>query len=246
MTGLAADRGAGVTVAAMQPYLFPYLGYFQLIAHADVFVIGDDYPWVRAGWINRNRLMERGRARMFTLPVAAAPAQAPINERKLTAQYPAERRRLLSRLHHAYAHAPQSREVLPLVEQWLPAEATELMTVLRSAIEGVCGHLGIRTPRRLSSERPDRDHRGSTRVIRLVQSFGGTRFLNPPGGRAIYRPDDFAAHGVELAFLDPELPAYPQDGAGEFVPGLSILDVLLRNPRERVQEMVRMGREAAG
>ncbi|MDQ2670353.1 MAG: WbqC family protein, partial [Gemmatimonadota bacterium] len=73
----------------------------------------------------------------------------------------------------------------------------------------------------------------------------GTRFLNPPGGRGIYRSDEFSAHGIELAFLDPELPRYPQDGAREFVPALSILDVLLRNPREQVRAMVQLGREAA-
>ncbi len=245
MSPNAVERREGVTVAAMQPYLFPYLGYFQLIARADVFVLGDDYPWVRSGWINRNRLMDRGRARMFTLPVTAAPAETPINERRLTPQYPAERRRLLGRLRHAYARAPQAQELLPLVEHWLPAEGTELMAVLQRALDGVCEYIGIDTPRRLSSERPDRFHRGSARVIRLVQSFGGTRFLNPPGGRAIYRADEFAAHGIDLAFLEPELPRYIQDGTREFVPALSILDVILRNPRERVQEMVRLGRESA-
>ena len=245
MSGSAADRDATVTVAAMQPYLFPYLGYFQLIAHADVFVVGDDYPWVRSGWINRNRVMDRGRARLFTLPVTAAPGAAPISERRLTPQYPAERRRLLGLLRHAYARAPRAREVLPLVEQWLPTEATHLRDVLRRTLDGVCEYAGIDTPFRLSSERPDRLHRGSARVIRLVQSFGGTRFLNPPGGRAIYRADEFAAHGVELAFLEPEFPPYSQDGAPEFVPGLSILDVMMRNPRERVQEMVRLGRPCA-
>src|SRR5690606_35429552 len=121
----------------------------------------------------------------------------------------------------------------------------DLMDVLQRALEGVCEYIGIDTPRRLSSERPDRLHRGSARVIHLVRSFGGTRFLNPPGGRAIYRADEFGAHGIDLAFLEPELPRYSQDGAREFVPALSILDVLLRNPRERVHEMVRLGRESA-
>lgn len=237
------DRGIR-TVAAMQPYLFPYLGYFQLIAHADLFVVGDDYPWVRSGWINRNRMLDRGRARMFTLPVATAPASTPIRERALTPQYPAERRRLLERLRHAYARAPQAREVLALVEQWLLPDETRLLPVLLHALDGVCDYLGIATPRVLSSDRPDAAHRGAERVVRLVQAFDGTRFLNPPGGRAIYHRDDFAARGLELAFLEPELPVYPQNGGAGFVPALSILDVLLHTPRETAQAMARLGQPA--
>lgn len=227
----------------MQPYLFPYLGYFQLIAHADLFVIGDDYPWVRAGWINRNRLLDRGRARMFTLPVVAAPASTPIGERVLAPQYPAERKRLLGRLRHAYARAAHAPEVLPLIEQWLPPDESRLLPVLLHALHGVCDYLGVTTPRLLSSRQPDTGHRGPERVVRLVRAFGGTRFLNPPGGRAIYRREDFAAGGIDLAFLEPDLPRYPQSGAAEFVPALSILDLLLHTSRHEAQAMVRRGRE---
>lgn len=232
-----------LTVAAMQPYLFPYLGYFQLIAHADRFVIGDDFPWVRGGWINRNRVLERGDITMFTVPVAAAPAELPIGQRHLTDEYPEYRRRLLARLRHGYARAPQADEVLPLLDEWLLKDERDLLTVIMHALRGICAYLGIVTPILLSSERPTTSWRGIERVIRLVRAFEGTRFLNPPGGRALYDRATFAAGGLDLAFLDPELPAYPQVGGGTFVPGLSILDVLFNVPREQARALVLRGRE---
>lgn len=231
------------TVAAMQPYLFPYLGYFQLIEHADVFVLGDDYPWVRAGWINRNRILDRGEPAMFTLSVVAAPASEPIAGRSVSDQYTRERRALLGRLTHAYARAPFARDVLPLVEQWLPASERRLLAILHATLTGVCGYVGITTPIELSSARPTTDFRGVERVTRLVTAFGGTRFLNPPGGRDLYRRSEFEAKGLDLAFLDPALPVYPQVGAGPFVPSLSILDLLMNVSREHIREMVAGGRE---
>lgn len=242
----AAAAPAPSTVAAMQPYLFPYLGYFQLIEHADRFVIGDDFPWVRGGWINRNRVLERGEITMFTVPVVSAPAELPIAQRRLTDEYPDYRRRLLARLRHGYARAPQADEVLPLLDEWLLRDERDLLTVIVHALRGVCAHLGITTPIQLSSERPTTSWRGIERVIRLVRTFDGTRFLNPPGGRAIYQRAEFAAGGLELAFLDPELPPYPQLGRGDFVPGLSILDVLFNVPRDEARAMVLRGRETRG
>jgi hypothetical protein len=243
--GMSGDLPAPApsTVAAMQPYLFPYLGYFQLIAHADRFVVGDDFPWVRGGWINRNRVLERGSITMFTVPVVAAPAEQPIGQRRLTDEYPEYRRRLIARLRHGYARAPHADEVLPLLDEWLLRDEQDLLAVVLHALRGVCAHLGITTPVLLSSERPTTSSRGIERVIRLVRAFDGTRFLNPPGGRAIYQRAAFAAGGLELAFLDPELPPYVQLGGGPFVPGLSILDVLFNVPREQARALVLRGRE---
>lgn len=247
MTAAASGRPAATTtVAAMQPYLFPYLGYFQLIRHADLFVLGDDYPWVRAGWINRNRILDVGGPVMLTLPVVAAPVETPISERVVTDLYPRERRSILERLRHAYARSAQLEEIMPRLEEWLPADERNLFAIIRASLEGVCGYLGISTPIALSSSRPVTALRGTERVIRLVEEFGGGRFLNPPGGRGIYRRADFAAHGLELAFLDPELAPYPQARArGGFVPALSILDVLMSVPQDEARRLVLLGTESA-
>jgi len=231
------------TVAAMQPYLFPYIGYFQLIARADRFVVGDDFPWIRRGWINRNRFLDAGRITMLTLPVAAAPGEEHIADRALTPDYPEQRRRLLARLRHAYARAPFADEVLALVDEWLPRDAERLLPVLLQSLRGVCAYLGISTPLLRSSERPTVTHRGVDRVVALVHAFDGDRFLNPPGGRALYRRADFQRAGIDLAFLDPELAPYPQIGGDAFSPGLSILDVLFHVSRDHARALVRGGRE---
>jgi hypothetical protein len=230
----------GTTVAAMQPYLFPYLGYFQLIQHADLFVIADDFPWVDRGWINRNRILDQGREVAFTVPVSRQSLDGTIADAVLAPSWPRERDALLRRIHHAYARAA-GRDTLDLVEQWMPPDAATVLDLTTCALSGACDYVGIDTPRVLSSERPTSGVRGAERAIALVEAWNGSAYLNPPGGKDLYRRADFAADGLALSFLEPTLDPYPQAGAGEFVPGLSILDVILNTDRGSAQAMARGG-----
>jgi hypothetical protein len=227
----------------MQPYLFPYLGYFQLIAHADVFVVADDFPWVRRGWINRNRLLSNGESALFTFAVERRQrADDGIGVCRLAGDYAERRRGLIARLDHDYGRqAP--REALELVRRMLPAERPDrLLDLLVPALQEVCAYLGITTPFVLSTERPVSGLSGEQRVIRLAERWGAGTYLNPIGGRELYHGSCFSERGVGLGFLEAELPPYPQARAKEFVPALSILDVVLSVPQERAREMARLGR----
>ena len=239
--------------AAMQPYFFPYLGYFQLIAAADKFLLYDDLNYIRQGWVHRNRIRLIGRGEFFcSVPLLGASSNVKIRDVRVN---PARRwpEPFLDLIEHNYKKAPFFNDVFPVLESAVRRPATHLTEVNRHGILAMAEYLGIATP--VSSDpapgRPFEDAlQGANRpwlealaremqtpdiktlrVLYLCRQEHADTYLNPPGGRELYAPKIFAKNGVTLQFLEPELKPYPQQGA-PFLPGLSILDVLMNCGRE--------------
>jgi hypothetical protein len=105
------------TIAMMQPYIFPYLGYFQLIAAADVFVLGDDLQYIRSGWVNRNRILSNGEAKLITFPLKKDRFELPIMQREFCESFSEEADRLINLITQNYRKAPCFAQVMPLVER---------------------------------------------------------------------------------------------------------------------------------
>lgn len=217
----------------MQPYFCPYLGYFQLLAAADVFVVYDNIEYTKKGWINRNRILNGARDAVITLPLQHASDFLHVRDRRLAPDF--DRRRLLNRIREAYRKAPHLEATWPLVEAIVLHDDPNLFGFILHSLERLRDHLGLATPLRVSST-VDVDHglRGQEKVLALCAKLGAERYLNAIGGVELYRPEDFAARGIELRFLRPRLDPYPQLG-GPFVPALSILDVLMFNPLPVIQ-----------
>ncbi|WP_342164758.1 WbqC family protein [Methylobacterium sp. SD21] len=223
-------------VAIMQPYLFPYIGYFQLIASVDRFVIYDAVKYTKKGWINRNRFLRDGEAVTFTLPLARGADELDIAERQVAGDFAPDK--LCAQIAGAYRRAPSFAETMPLVEAVLRHRAENLFLHLREGLTRTCAHLGIATPILTASEIEGRtDLRKQDRVLGLCERLGATTYVNPIGGTALYDPQEFEARGMELRFLKARPLAYPQFGA-EFVPWLSIIDVLMFNGREGTRAML--------
>lgn len=223
-------------VAIMQPYFLPYIGYFQLVAAADEFIVYDDIQYTKKGWINRNRYLCEGRDRLFTLPVQQGPSLADVRERSLAAGF--DRPALLNRLREAYRQAPHFDETFPLVESVVRRGEGNLFAYIFGSIRDVCGHLGLATRLTVSSTLGvDRALAGAGRVIALCRRAGADTYINPIGGRELYAAAEFARHGIALRFLRSGDVRYPQFGAG-FVPALSIVDVLMFNGREGTRRLV--------
>lgn len=212
-------------VAIMQPYFFPYIGYFQLIAHSDVFVFHDDVQYIKGGWVNRNRIINDRRACWITLPVLRAPYDRPIRDRYYTADSEV-RNRLLRRIAAVYRTAPRFNEIYPLVEEIMRFSETNVATLNIELIRRIAMHLKINTPFVLSSKLvKDNSLAGQDRVIEICRILGATHYVNLIGGRELYRRDDFSRKGLELGFLEPGVvSAEPNDS----VAPLSILDDLMR------------------
>jgi hypothetical protein len=211
----------------MQPYLFPYLGYFQLMAASDVFISHDDVQYIKGGWINRNRILRDGRVEWMVLPVAGASHDLPINQRRYSA-FEQSRGKLLRKLEAAYRKAPHFESTMKLVTSILSDGEANVARLNFHALKEVAAAIGIGTAL-LESSRLEFDHAlaGADRVRAVCEAVQAGVYLNPPGGTALYDSAFFAARNIELRFIEPQLDSYPQDSE-VFVPGLSIVDVLMR------------------
>lgn len=226
------------TIAMMQPYLFPYLGYFQLIAAADVFVLGDDLQYIRSGWVNRNRILQNGEAKLITFPLKKDSFDLPIMKRQLCDNFGEEADRLVNLIAQSYRKAPCFAQVMPLVERLIRFPQQNLALYTEHAIRELCGYLHILTPILRGSDIKllsclDKQDR----VIKISRTFAATTFLNPIGGVELYDRDHFAREGLLLRFFKMDAVVYRQLNQ-PFVPSLSIIDVLMFNCVEQVQAML--------
>lgn len=221
----------------MQPYFLPYIGYFQLIAAVDRFVIYDNIKYTKKGWINRNRMLLNGSDTMFSLPIRADSDALDVCQRKLSEQFDPEK--LLRQFDGAYRRAPHFAETFPLLQEIVRCPETNLFGYIHRSVGLLCRHLDIRTEIVVSSTlKFNHSLRAQDKVIAICKQLGATRYINSIGGTTLYAAEDFKAQGLSLAFLKPRLVEYRQS-AEAFVPWLSIVDLLMFNPLDQVKDMVR-------
>jgi hypothetical protein len=226
-----------VIAAIMQPYFFPYIGYFQLMKAVDVFVVYDDAQYMKGGWINRNRILINNGPAWLTLPVSRASHTLRINQR----HYLLERENIPAikqRLHDNYKKAPAYREIFPFISELLDCKNSNVSTFNTNLMRAVARKLGITCKFIMSSEITNLSaFKGETKVIDLCKFIGASTYINPIGGVAIYDNGTFAKSGIDLHFLQSEPTNYLQLGQPH-VPQLSIIDVLMFNPIERIETML--------
>ncbi|HME37347.1 MAG TPA: WbqC family protein [Steroidobacteraceae bacterium] len=225
----------------MQPYFFPYIGYFQLIAAVNLFIVYDNIQYTKNGWINRNRLLRNCEAAMFSLPLKRASDYLDVRDRELAADFKPEK--LLNQLKGAYGRAPQFAEVFPLIERVVRHDESNLFRFLHHSIRAICGFLRIGTEIRISSGIAiDHTLTKQNKVIALCRAAGAATYVNASGGVDLYSKEEFHAHGIELRFIRSQPFEYPQFGDC-FVPLLSIIDVMMFNPVDVVRERIASGYE---
>ena len=224
-------------VAIMQPYFLPYIGYFQLIAAVDLFIVYDNIKYTKKGWINRNRILCDGHDALITLPLKAAADSLLVCERELAAEF--DPRRLLRQVTGAYRSAPCFDETLPLVERILGHGDRNLFGFIHHSIVETCRHLGLDTEIAVSSAFGiDHTLKAQDKVLALCRAAGAATYVNAIGGTELYSADTFRARGIGLRFVKSRPFEYHQFGKA-FVPWLSILDVMMFNPRDRVLAAIR-------
>jgi hypothetical protein len=222
--------------AIMQPYFFPYIGYFQLIAAVDMFIVYDNIKYTKKGWINRNRMLQNGKDVMFSLPLKSDSDYLDVCERELAADF--NRDKLLNQFNGEYRRAPYFTQTIPLVEQIVRYEDTNLFRFLHHSIVRTCEHLGIATEIRISSGIAiNNDLKNQGKVLALCEAVGASTYVNAIGGRELYSKETFREKGIELKFIQSKPFEYPQFGDA-FVPWLSIIDVMMFNSKEETHASI--------
>lgn len=227
-------------VAIHQPNFFPWLGYFDKIARSDVFVFLDhvQLPKTGGGWSNRVKMLVAGEPRWVTAPIHRAfHGVMPIKGIEWADEQP-WRSKLLKTLALNYSRAPFFKETMAWLEPLVLMPETNLARYNMAAIKGIAGQLGLRNDHCVASSSLGCEGHASDLLINLTRETGGTCYMCG-GGSAGYQDDKaFAQAGVSLVYQKFRHPAYPQLGAAEFVPGLSIVDALTSIGKAGVRAML--------
>lgn len=229
----------------MQPYLFPYIGYFQLMDAVDRFVVADDLQFIKQGWINRNRLLINGVPAYFTVPLKRHPSDALIREVEIDDR-PARRwrRTLLKTIGNFYRRAPSFEPVFPIVERVIAGPFNLIADMARASLREVGSYLGISATIVESSSVFGNAHlKAQERVLDTCRAAGATDYVNAIGGRDLYAAEAFLSRGIRLHFLCGDAIEYPQFGS-PFVPSLSIIDVLMCTSQTEARALLKRYRLA--
>lgn len=221
-------------ISIMQPYFFPYLGYFQLIAASDIFVSLDDVNFIKKGWINRNRLVFNNKAVLFSVPLENVSQNRLIRDTRvaLTA-FALWKDNFIKSVTAFYKKFPFFNEGMSILEAVFAQPVATISDMALASLRTCCNALHITTPIMISSTTPQAANcKKEKKLIAICKSLQADTYLNPIGGVELYSQDMFSQDGIRLQFLKPALPPYTV-GKREFIPALSILDVIFACGCER-------------
>ena len=219
----------------MQPYFFPYIGYFQLVKAVDKFVFLDDVNYINRGWINRNRILLNGQAHYISVHQKSASQNKHINEIEILDNRDKLKKTLLS----AYSRAPYFREVWPLIEDVFGFETKSISELAAYSVSETSKYLGLEAKFEYSSQSYSQtaDLRKEKRLIAICHINGAHEYINPIGGLELYDKKTFMEEGVALYFLRTGSILYKQFNHS-FIENLSIIDVMMFNSKDEINKFL--------
>lgn len=221
-------------IGIMQPYIFPYIGYFQLINAVDCFVIYDNIQYTKKGWINRNRILSNGKDEYFTLPLLKGSDFLDVMDRHLSADWHKEKGKLLNKIKENYRKAPHFNDVINLIEDCFNYSSTNLFDFIFNALNKTLDYLSIKTKILVSSTLSVNHHlKAEEKVIAICKELHATTYINPIGGTELYSKEHFLKESIHLQFIKADNIQYKQF-YNEFIPFLSIIDVMMFNSKPEI------------
>lgn len=224
----------------MQPYIFPYIGYFQLIQSSDHFVFYDDVNFIKKGWINRNYLLVNGKRNLFTVPLIKPSQNKLIKDIEISKnQNWAEK--LLLTIQSSYKKAPYFEETYTLIENIISKEFNSIGSLASESVLRICEFLSIKKKysfsSKISSKSKELDK--ANRLITICKENNSETYINAIGGKDLYTKEFFLKQNINLQFLDSNIIEYSQKPySSEFEPHLSIIDILMFNSKNEVKKML--------
>ena len=229
------------TIAVMQPYVFPYLGYYQLVNAVETFVFFDDVNFIMKGWINRNQILQNNEPFKFSIPLTKASQNKLINE-LMIADYPAWKSEFLKKIEQGYKKAPHFEKIYTWLCSFLSIGYTHIGELAIESIQQISILLSIPTTfQRASSIDYDRvaAQTGQQKILNICGRLSASSYINPINGMDLYEPTGFSEKGVSLAFIKKDAIQYEQFGEREFLPHLSIIDVLMFNGLDQTKLLLK-------
>ena len=224
-------------LAIMQPYLFPYIGYFQLINAVDKFILYDDVTFIKKGWVNRNNILVNGGKHLFTIPLKNASQNVLIKDLQLAVSEK-WKKKFLKTLEHAYSKGPFFEEVFFIVEKVINTKTKFIRDWHLKSFEFINQHLGINTMIVESSTiYKNKKLKEQRRILDICLQENASNYINPIGGQELYDLKLFMNNGVKMNFLKTEETIYPQFN-NDFVPWLTIIDVMVFNGKDGTIKML--------
>lgn len=222
-------------IAIMQPYLFPYLGYYQLAASVDRFVFYDDVMFIKQGYINRNCILMNGIKTPFSLPIKDQSSYRAINLHIAIPPFDGA----LNSIMQAYKKAPHFEEIWPIVKEVLSGYETNIARLAERSVRIVFEYLDMPFDAVSSSSIARHQHlKAQDRVLSLCEYLGASNYVNAIGGTYLYDETAFSKRGIKLLFHRMREINYPQ-GNHPFVANLSIIDVLMHNAPDKVKRLLK-------
>lgn len=226
----------------MQPYFFPYLGYFNLIKQTDFFILSDNVQYIRHGWIERNRILKQNDGWMYIrVPLLSHPYNASIKDIKIDNRTNWQET-ILKNLLHYKKKSPYYKETVEIVKNVLDTNTESICDLNYKSLYEVCKYLDINFDCKFFTEvNPDIPEVKAPDEWSLYTciALGYDTYINPPGGIEIYNVEKYKKYNVDIKFLKQNLKFYSQRrGPKNFEPGLSIIDVLMFNSKEEIKLML--------
>ncbi|MBB3168362.1 WbqC family protein [Simiduia aestuariiviva] len=223
-------------LAVMQPYLFPYLGYYQLANSCDLFVFYDDVNYIKGGFINRNYLLTNNGVTRFTLPITKQSSFKKINE----LEFSGDTKKILKMIAQSYSKHPYFDDVYPIVVNIIEQKERLVSKVCASSIIAVFQYLEMDLNWVYSSECDyERCLDPQDRIVKICGSFKADAYINSIGGRNLYDHEGFKRNGIDLLFLNKFQRTYVQQNAKDgFVDNLSIIDLLMSCSKREIKSFL--------
>ncbi len=226
-------------LAIMQPYFFPYIGYFQLINAVDKFIFFDDVNFIVRGWINRNRILTNNNSNLFSVPLEKISREKKINEIKISEEHFNKwKNKFYKTIERIYKKAPCYNDVFSLIEKVLDEDYTSIAKLAETSVKVISNYLNLETYFENSSGKYSGIKlKGSERIIEICKKEKCSEYINAIGGKKLYQKKDFEQEGIQLSFIKTNEYIYKQLD-NNFIPDLSIIDVLMFNTKKETKKLL--------
>ena len=224
----------------MQPYFFPYIGYYQLIHAVDTFIIYDTVNYIKTSWIKRNRYLLNGSSKFFTLSIKNASSNKLIIDTYIADEDLLHSKdKIAKTIRMAYSKAPYFDEVFPFLNSLIQYEEDNISNYNTHILLETCNYLNIDTEILQGSKvLTHSTSTGQDRVIEICKSFNADHYINPIGGVELYENEAFTNYGISLLFLKTDDDLEYNQWGDLFIPNLSIIDVLMFNSKWEIAHLL--------